>query len=531
VNKSGDLFIADVRNHRVRKVSPGGVITTMAGNGTGGFSGDGGPATSAQLNNPWGVAADLAGNLFIADTGNERIRKVTPTGIISTVAGSGMEGFSGDGGPAISAQLYGPTGIAVDTAGNLFISDQANQRIRKVTAAGIIGTVAGNGTYGFSGDGGPATSAQLFDPEDVAIDSTGNLFIADTNDHCIRKVTPGGVISTVAGSGIEGFSGDGGPAASAQLDQTVGIAVDTDGGLLIADLGNQRIRKVTPAGIISTVAGNGGPGFSGDGGLATSAQLHFPTGVTVDATGNLLIADSSNTRIRKVTPAGVISTAAGGDSTPLNSPTGIAVDATGDLFIAETWGHRVSKVTPGGVFSAVAGNGGTGSSGDGGPATSAQLDFPSGVAVDTEGNLFIAESDASRIRKVTRDGLISTAAGTGVAGFSGDGGSAKSARLNMPYGVAVDAGGNLYIADRLNHRVRKVTPAGVINTVAGNGIAGFSGDGGAAVSAQLFGPSGVTVDEAGNLFIADSDNNRIRKVTPGGGDQHRGGNWRRGIQR
>jgi sugar lactone lactonase YvrE len=300
VDTAGNLFIADYFNKRVRKVTPGGVISTVAGNGTWGFSGDGGPANSAQLSGPYGVAVDTPANMFIADSNNNRIRKVTPGGVISTVAGNGTSGFSGDGGPANSAQLSSPYGIAVDAAGNLFIADYGNQRIRKVTPGGIISTVAGNGTSGFSGDGGPANSAQLYNPSGVAVDTAGNLFIADQGNNCVRKVTPGGVISTVAGNGAWGFSGDGGPANSAQLYGPAGVAVDTAGNLFIADSGNQRIRKVTLGGVISTVAGNGTEGFSGDGGTATSAQLHNPSGVTVDTAGNLFIGDTGNQRVRKV---------------------------------------------------------------------------------------------------------------------------------------------------------------------------------------------------------------------------------------
>ena len=332
-------------------------ITTVAGNGTSGFSGDGGPATSAELDYPTGVAVDSAGNLFIADTFNARIRKVTPAGAISTVAGNGTLGFSGDGGPATSAELRLPDGVAVDSAGNLFIADETNNRIRKVTAAGTISTVAGNGTAGFSGDGGPATSAELFQPAGIAVDSAGNLFIADGSNR-IRKVTAAGTISTVAGNGTAGFSGDGGPATAAELNQPSDVAVDSAGNLFIADLMNSRIRKVTPAGTISTVAGNGTLGFSGDNGPATSAELFEPWDVAVDGAGNLFIVDSGNDRIRMVTPAGTISTVAGngtpgfsGDgglatSAALIAPEGVAVDGKGNVFIADTNNNRIRELTP-----------------------------------------------------------------------------------------------------------------------------------------------------------------------------------------
>jgi sugar lactone lactonase YvrE len=277
-----------------------GIISTVAGNG-GTVFGDGGLATSGTLCWPSGVVVDAAGNLFIADPGHNRIRKVTAsTGIISTVAGGGTQGY-GDGISATSAQLGYPVGVAVDAAGNLFIADAGNSRIRKV-AGGTISTVAGNGTSGFSGDGGPATSAQLSNPSRVTVDAAGNLIIADTYNNCIRKVTAStGVISTVVGNGTLGFGGDGGPATSAQLNWPSGVVVDTAGNLFIADSNNNVIRKVTTDGVIRTVAGNGNWGYSGDGGPATSAKLADPTGVAVDAAGSLFIADQDNQRIRKVT--------------------------------------------------------------------------------------------------------------------------------------------------------------------------------------------------------------------------------------
>jgi len=302
-DSAGNLFIASF--HFVSKVDAGtGIITTVAGNGTFGFSGDGGPATSAQLNAPFGVALDSAGHLYIADTGNQRIRKVdAETGIITTVAGNGSFGFSGDGGPATSAQLKNPFSVAPDSAGHLYIADLGNQRIRKVdTGTGIMTTVAGNRSFGFSGDGGPATSAQLHAPLDVALDSAGHLYIADLGNRRIRKVDTGtGIITTVAGNGSFGISGDGVPATSARLASPLGVALDSAGHLYIAENFTHRIRKVDAlTGIITTVAGNGSFGFSGDGGPATSAQLNLPVGVALDSADHLYIADLQNRRIRKV---------------------------------------------------------------------------------------------------------------------------------------------------------------------------------------------------------------------------------------
>ena len=276
----------------------GYLITTVAGDGAGGFSGDNGPATSAELADPQGVAVDSAGNLYIADLANNRIRKVS-NGVISTVAGNGTPGFSGDGGLATAAQLDQPAGVAVDSAGNLYIADCWNHRIRKVSN-GVISTVAGNGTPGFSGDNGPATSAQLSDPTGVAVDSAGNLYIADMFSNRIRRVS-NGAITTVAGNGTQGFSGDNGPATSAQLSNPYAVAVDSAGNLYIADMVNNRIRKVSN-GVITTVAGGGTQGLGGDGGPATSAQLSA-SGVAVYASGSPLIADSGNNRIRQLVAA------------------------------------------------------------------------------------------------------------------------------------------------------------------------------------------------------------------------------------
>ena len=375
---------------------PAGIITTVAGNGSAPFSGDGGVATNAEIQ-PTGVAVDAAGNLFIADDDNNRIRKVDTNGIITTVAGNGNASFSGDGGVATNAALQNPFGVTVDAAGNLFIADTVNWRIRKVNTNGIITTVAGNGTNFFSGDGGAATNAGMH-PASVALDAVGNLFIADNGNYRIRKVNTNGIITTVAGNGNQSFSGDGGAATNAALNAPISVAVDSNGNLFIADANNNRVRKVDTNGIITTVAGNGTLDYSGagDGGVATNAGVASPYGVVVDVLGNLFIADANDSRIRKVNTNGIITT--------------------------------------------VAGSANTGFSGDGGAATRAWLANPFGVTVDTSGDLFIADNSNFRIREVQYNSnppaLILNNVSTNDAGnysvvITGSGGSVTSSVVTL----------------------------------------------------------------------------------------------------
>jgi trimeric autotransporter adhesin len=544
LDKDGNLYIADGFSGRIRRVSPQGIITTVAGNGKGccwnNGAGDGGPATSAQLYFPYQLAVDAAGNLYIGEWNTSRVRRVSADGIITTVVGKGRYGYSGDGGPAIDAEIGAPWGLTFDSAGSLYISDAipgddiepSATLIRKVTPDGIITTVAGTGDVGYAGDGGPATDAQFSEPGPLAVDGSGNLYIADGAR--IRKISPDGIITTIAGDGRSAYSGDGGPAVGGEVSlsvygQGLALAADSAGNLYIADLGNNRVRKISPAGMITTVAGNGNADccYSGDSGPATSAQLYVPVGVAIDRAGNLYVADTFNDRLRKVSTAGIITTVAGtgnrgnpGDGGPASSadlawPAGLAPDDAGNLYIADSADHRVRKISADGVITTVAGNGiCCGFSGDGGLATRAQLDWPRDVAMDGAGNLYIADTVNNRVRMVSPAGIITTVAGNGDAGYSGDGGPAINASLNLPSGVALDGAGNLYIGDTNNFRVRKVSTGGIISTVAGNGDRGYSGDGGSAGSAQLATPLGLKLDSAGNLYIADGAS--VRVVSPAG---------------
>lgn len=644
---AGNFYIADSHNEVIRKVDTNGIITTVAGDGSQGYSGDGGPATAAAMATPVGIAVDVFGNYFISDNWNQHIRKVDTNGIISSIAGIGTGfpdgvGYSGDGGAATNASIAWPCGVSLDVACNLYIADSGNNGIRKVDTNGIISTIAGNGMNGFFGDGGIATNANLNNPQGVTVDSSGNLFVADTSNNRVRRIDTNGIITTVVGTGAGSFAGDGGQAINANLSGPTDVKFDGGGRLYVADGGNHRIRRVDETGIITTVAGKGNAGYTPDGESATNASFNV-NGMAFDGVGNLYFAtaDSSSPRIYEVHFTGlptrslknvntnnagnysvVISNAAGsvtsivavltivlppsitsqptnqavypgGNATfsvaafgspPLNyqwlfnggamngqtnatlSLSGVTTNQAGvySTLITSPYGNITSHVAtlavgglpiitlqptnqsvlagnralltagisgvgpptfqwqlngtnlPNNLITTIAGNGTAGFAGDGGIATTGKIYQPYGVAADGFGNVFIADSSNNRIRKVSTNGVMTTVAGTGISSFSGDGGAATNARIYSPEGVALDASGNLYIADTGNNRIRKVDTNGIITTVVGNGGGGFSGDDGAATNARLFNPYGITCDGSGNLYIADALNTRVRKVDTNG---------------
>jgi sugar lactone lactonase YvrE len=571
-DSKGDLYVADARNCRIRRVSAQGVITTFAGTGICGYSGDGGEAKSARLQYPNGITFDRRGDLLVA--AGSSVRSISPTGVITTVAGGGKPGYSGDGGPATKAALNGASGVSVDPAGDVYIADSNNNAIRKIDAAGVIHTVAGNHTAGFSGDGGPATSASLRSPSNVLVDAAGDLYISDSYNWRVRKVDSTGTINTYAGDGLDGATGSGGPAIGAAIGYPVGLRLDAGklyistglGFIWAVDLNTQ---------IINIVAGTGVGAFNGDGNRALATSFNQPNGLISDGAGGLFVADSGNNRLRHLDSNQTVTTVAGGGIADGGPATGaslnfsstfshIAFDPEGNLYIADIGNCRIRKVSTSGIISTFAGVGLSGYGGDNGPARSAYLNLPEAVAADVHGNIYIADTGNNVIRKVDSGGTITTflteftsgtsaesaravalafdssgnlyasdglfaiwkitSSGTSTIvagilynlGYNGDGIPATQASLFLPTGVAVDKSGNVFVSDWLNNRIRKVDTSGIISTIAGTGISGFSGDGGPGTSAELFEPSDVATDSAGNIYIADWINYRVRVLDSSG---------------
>jgi uncharacterized protein (TIGR03437 family) len=516
--KGANLYIGDYNNNRVRMVVLAtGVITTVAGNGDYHYSGDKGPAIQAGFD-PDDIAVDASGNIYIADYLNNRVRKVSAAdGTINTIAGINVPGNAGDNGPAILAALDGPTGISVDAQNNVYFIDYVNNRVRKINqSTGMITSVVGTGGYGYGepsydGNGGPATSAYLLYPFSTAIEPNGNLLVLCAFE-LWRVLATSGTIQYVAGSDTIAFGGDGGPPMNAKFAVPIYVTAAPNDDILLSDVGNYRVRRID-AGIINTVAGT----TILDGIPATTAFLNQPDGLVLDGKGGFVIGDTGDSRVRTVPSTGIIANLTGtgvrgDDPGELFFPRGLAYDPMGNLYIADQENDRVMRLPPGSAIMTAAGNGNEGFAGDGGQANQATLNNPTGVVVDTAGNVYIADNGNERVRVIDLNGDISTLAGNGNPAFLGDNAPAKNAQLD-PGDVTLDSAGNLYVADTFNHRIRKINlTTKIITTVAGIGTPGFSGDGGPATSAQLNLPTSMAFDAAGNLYIADNGNSVVRLV-------------------
>ena len=464
MDAAGNVYIAE--EFRIRKVSPNGIINTIAGNGV---SPNDGQALFTAIGEIVALAVDKSSNLYLADAGYNMVRMITPGGIITTLAGSQSPGFAGDGTYGFKALLNAPSGVSVDTNGNVYIADELNHRIRKLTTAGIMSTLAGASHY--AGDGGPATAALIHRPEHAVADSAGNVYISDTDNNAIRKVDAKGNMSTVAGNGNCNYGGDNGKASSATLCEPEGLALDSTGNLYIADSLNCVVRKIDTKGIITTAAGNQKCADTAASGTANNISFENPYGLTFDSTGDLYVSDNYTNRVTVIF---------------------LGQNSSGAAKIA--------------LF---AGNGAAGSNGDGGLSSSAALNAPAHVAAGPDGSIYISDNFNDRIRKVVpaspgNPGIIST-----VNAFQG-----KGIPFTQPDGLTVDSANNLYVAWQGSDVITKTTPAGLTTIFAGTGADGFSGDGGLAPSATFSGPAGLSMDAAGNFYVADLFNNRVRKITP-----------------
>src|ERR1039458_3654735 len=526
VDTNGIVYVADTGNYTIRKITPAGVVTTLTGSvgNSGSTDATGG---SARFYEPEGIAVNSAGTLiYIADTWNHTIRQVTPAGVVTTLAGSAGNFGSADG-TGNSAQFYQPQGMAVDGSGNIYVADTGNQTIRKVTVLGAVTTLAGLAGNNGSTDG-TGSSASFWNPQGIALDSSANLYVADSFNNTIRQVTPAGVVTTLAGT-TGSFGSADGTGAAARFWQPQGVAVDSAGNVCVADSANGTIRRIASGAVVTTLAGSASSG-SADG-TDGSSRFYGPSGSAVDSSGNSYVADTGSGTIRTVTSAGVVSTLAGsagnfgttdatGGSARFYGPQAVAVGSSGILYVADTANHTIRKITSGGVVTTLAGLAGTNGLNDG-TGTGARFNGPQGLAVDSSGTIYVADTWNHTIRKVTFAGVVTTLAG--LPGYYGDidgtsaGSGTNTARFYCPSGVAVDASGNVYVADTRNHTIRKVTAAGAVSTLAG--LAGVWGSAdGTNSSARFNQPQSIVVDLSGNLYVLDSGNQTVRKLAPVGTD-------------
>jgi sugar lactone lactonase YvrE len=519
VDGSGNVYVADSGNNNIRKVTAGGAVTTLAGNAglTGSSDGTG---SAALFNRPQGIAVDASGNVYVGDTDNSTLRKVTASGVVTTLAGSPGQTGSSDGAGS-SARFSYPCGVAVDAAGNVYVADFDNSTVRKVTPAGSVTTLAG--TAGASGAvDGSGGSARFNHPQGVAVDGAGNVYAIDTSNQTLREISPGGAVSTIAGTpGIGGHADGGG--ASASFFYPAGVASTAAGVVYVADTGNHLLRVLASPGSVATLAGASGTEGSTNG-TGSGALFSYPYGVAIGGSGTLYIADSGNNTIRQANSAGVVQTLAGspgitgssdgvGGSAAFSNPAGVAVDSSGNIYVADSGNSTIRKITAGGSVSTLAGQAGVAGSSDG-TGSAAHFNAPRGIAVDSSGNVYVADTENDTVRKITSGGTVSTLAGAAGQTGSGDG-AGGSARFNAPYAVAVDSGGNVYVADFNNATIRKINTSDTVSTLAGTaGNVGFTDGTGFAASFNQ--PYAVAVDGSGYVYVADTYNRALRMVSPSG---------------
>lgn len=503
VDRAGNLYVADTLNNTVRKISPGGAVVTLAGS-PGEEGNTNATGAAARFNEPFGVAVDEAGNVYVADASNNAIRKITPAGAVTTVAGGGAAGSSDGTGTA--ARLDEPRGVAVDVNGTIYVADYDNHLIRKITAAGVVTTLAGQADVAGNADG-VGTAATFRGPNGIAVDASGIVYVADTGNRAIRRISPSGAVTTV-GQG---------------LTTPRGVAVDANNRILVADLGAHAIRTVAADGTVATLAGSPGTPGTADG-SGTAARFHFPGGIAVSTDGTAYVADTDNDTIRAIASSGSVTTIAGqagrsssadgqGAAARFEDPFSTAVDANGVVYVADSAAHVIRRITPDGVVTTYAGSPGAYGSADG-TGSAARFYSPFGVAVDTAGTVYVADSYNRTVRKIAAGGVVTTLAGSPQAGGRADG-TGTAARFDQPFGIAVDANGNVYVSDAIGNTIRKISPAGVVSTLAGQAGSPGSADG-TGTSARFTVPYGVAVDPTGTVFVVDHGNHTIRKVTADG---------------
>jgi sugar lactone lactonase YvrE len=557
VDSGGNLYVADTGNHTIRHIAPTGTVSTLAGL-AGVIGNESGYANDARFNQPLGVTVDSSGIVYVADYGNSAIRKIIPASVVGTLAVSdGPQGLAIDSDNNVyvadyasstilkitssgnvstlagltnsygsideaggNARFYYPAAVTVDSAKNVYVADTFNNTIRKITPLGSVSTLAGSaGNYG-SIDG-TNSAARFLGPEGIAVDSAGNVFVADTQNSTIRKIRPNGAVSTLAGSASNGSVE--GTQRNARFDWPAAVAADSAGNVFVADTENSTIRKIAPTGAASTLAGAVGD-YGSANGTGSAAQFYGPQGIAVDSADNIFVADTGNHTIRKITPEGVVSTFAGsaddygsadgmGSNAQFFHPQGLAADSADNLYVADTWNHTIRKITSAGLVTTLAGMAENYGSANG-TNSNARFYWPAGIAVDSAGNLYVADYFNHTIRRILPIGtnwVTSTLAGMAAVSGKSDG-TNSNARFFQPQGIAVNNSGHLYIVDSGNHTIRKVAAVGtnwIISSVAG--LVGTSGSAdGTGSAAQFYYPAGIAVDGSGYFYVADSGNNTIR---------------------